>query len=234
MSWVIAQAVAETVRVSVVTVVQAAVGRLNIEVADASLDLWSRRLVRQAGIRLHVQGAEHAKTDELFVVMSNHQSLYDIPVIFQSIPRSIRMVAKKELFRVPMWGRAMKLAGFVEVDRQNREQAMSSLSQAALAMHANHRCIWIAPEGTRSNSGELGPFKRGGFHLAKEAGVRILPVTISHTRDVLPARGWNITRGVDVLVHISPPIDPKAFSPTASTRELSEIVRSTIQQHLVL
>ena len=212
------------------TIVEAAAGRLNEEVCDQRLDRWSRRLLEQASIELDVHGREYANSEESFVVMSNHQSLYDIPVIFQALGRRIRMVTKKELFRIPIWGRAMRVAGFIEIDRRDRERAIESMRGAGERIRQGTD-VWIAPEGTRSLDGSLGPFRKGGFHLALETHARILPVTIDGTRRVLPAGGRVVRPGARVTVTIHPPIDPKSFG-ALGIDVLMETVRSAIVKPL--
>src|SRR5688572_7441235 len=150
---------------------------------DRRLEEWARRLVKAARIDLVVEGREHLATDEAFVMMSNHQSHFDIVVLFHVLKRRVRMVAKKELYRVPIFAGAMRVAGFIEIDRSDRHQAVAALSGAKDAIAAG-TSIWIAPEGTRSETGRLGPFKKGGFHLALTAEARILPITIDGTRKV--------------------------------------------------
>jgi 1-acyl-sn-glycerol-3-phosphate acyltransferase len=98
------------------------------------------------------------------------------------------MVAKEELFRVPIWGRAMRLSGFIPINRGNRQRAIASLETAKLAM-ADGTFIWIAPEGTRSHTGALGPLKKGGFILAQDTGRPILPIALQGTRHIVPTRG---------------------------------------------
>jgi 1-acyl-sn-glycerol-3-phosphate acyltransferase len=222
----IAVAAFHTVRVGAPTLVESVLGRVRISVCDERLDSWSRALVEHAAIELEVEGGENAPPGESFVVMSNHQSLYDIPVLFQALRRPLRMVAKKELFRIPVMGGAMRAAGFVEVDRQNRAQAIRSLENARAAL-AQGISIWIAPEGTRSESGALGEFKKGGFHMALGAGARILPVTLIGTRDVLLARDWRVHPGARVRVVVSPPIDPAAYG-RERRDELVRAVRAVI------
>jgi 1-acyl-sn-glycerol-3-phosphate acyltransferase len=174
-----------------------------------------------------VHGLEHVAAGESYVVMSNHQSHYDIPVVFCALPMlSIRMVAKASLFRVPIWGRALRVSGFVPVDRSRRERAIASLRAARETMQSGIS-VWIAPEGTRSRTGELGELKHGGFHLALDTGVRILPVTIDGTRDVLPANGYAVRRGVRVRVTVHPPIDPREHGPERRA-ELVDRVRAAI------
>src|ERR1019366_817617 len=137
-------------------------------------------------------------------------SFYDVPVLYYVLGGNLRMVAKKELFDVPIFGRAMREAGFIEVDRSNRERAVQSLALAKEQLVAG-TSVWIAPEGTRSDTGELGPFKKGGFHLAFETGLPILPVALKGTRDVLRARGLLSEAGHDVKVTILPRIDTAPF-----------------------
>lgn len=228
--WHVARALAETARISAPTVVDAAAGRLTPELCDRRLDAWSRRLIEQARIELDLHGQEHAPVGRVYVVMSNHQSLYDIPVLFQVLQRRVRMVAKTELFRVPIWGTAMRAAGFVEVDRGNRDQAIESLEEAKRAI-ASGTSIWIAPEGTRSRTGGLGPFKKGGFHLALGTGAQILPISIVGTSQVLAAHGWVVRPGARVRVTISPAIDAAAYG-EARRDELVEAVRQAIAAHL--
>ena len=221
----LAHATYHTLRICVPTVIQSALGTLTTPICDARLDSWSRAIVRFAKIDVEVEGIERGPIDEAFVVMSNHQSHYDIPVLFQALrPRRLRMVAKSELFRLPIWTGAMRAAGFVEVNRKNRVLAMRSLTRAREAIAAG-TSIWIAPEGTRSPDGELGSFKKGGFHLAAGAGARILPVSIDGTRRILPAKGTRVQNGehVRVVVH-----EPVPTSEDSDHKEVMALVRERI------
>jgi 1-acyl-sn-glycerol-3-phosphate acyltransferase len=226
----IAHAIWQTLRISVPTIWQGLRGSLTAEACDRRLAQWSRAIVQRAGIQLTVEGAEHATAGESFVLMSNHQSLYDVPVIYQALDRRIRMVAKKELFRVPVWGRAMHRAGFIALDRQSRERSRETLLESATVLQTG-TSIWIAPEGTRSKDGRLGPFRRGGFHLALQSGCRILPITIIGTRAVLPAKGAHVTDGCQVKVVVHPPVDPREFGEERRA-ELTERVRTVIASAL--
>ncbi|HXK18720.1 MAG TPA: lysophospholipid acyltransferase family protein [Polyangiaceae bacterium] len=226
----IAHAIWQTLRISVPTIWQGLRGSLTPEACDRRLLQWSGAIVRRAHIDLRVEGAEHAPLDQSFVLMSNHQSLYDVPVIYQALGRRIRMVAKQELFRVPIWGRAMRRAGFIALDRQSRERSRETLLASADILQSG-TSIWIAPEGTRSKDGTLGPFRKGGFHLASQSGCRILPISIVGTRAVLPAKGAHITDGCTVRVVIHEPVDPSAFG-EARRDQLIEVVRSAIASGL--
>lgn len=219
-----------TLRVSVPTLLDAILGRVSAEACDRRLDWWSRQLLAKAEVSLRSSGTERARGQGPFVVMSNHQSLYDIPALYQTLPLRLRMVAKAELFRIPIWSQAMRAAGFVELDRSVRERAIESLGHAKAAL-AQGTSIWIAPEGTRSKDGRLGPFKMGGFHLAVGAAVRILPVTVSGTRRILPAKGASVVPGAEVCVTVHEPVDPALFG-SAVNDQLVDSVRSKIESAL--
>jgi 1-acyl-sn-glycerol-3-phosphate acyltransferase len=226
----LARAVATTAVASLCVLRDSARGTLTPVSADVHIDRWSRALLEQARLELEVIGREKAPRTETFVVMSNHQSLYDIPVLLQALDQRMRMIAKTELFRVPLWSTAMRRCGFIEIDRGNRSRAADSLKAAQAALGSG-TSIWIAPEGTRSLTGQMLPFKKGGFHLALAAGARILPVTIDGTRKVLPAKGRHIRRGVKVQVILGDPIDTKQFRRRELDR-LAQQVRAAIQLHL--
>jgi 1-acyl-sn-glycerol-3-phosphate acyltransferase len=222
----IAHAIWQTLRISVPTIWEGITGSLTPETCDRRLGEWSAAIVRRASIDLSVSGNEHATPGESFVLMSNHQSLYDVPVIYQALQRRIRMVAKQELFRVPIWGRAMQRAGFISLDRKSRERSRETLLASTNVLR-DGTSIWIAPEGTRSRDGALGEFRKGGFHLALQSGCRILPITVIGTRAVLPAKGAHITDGRRVRVVVHPPIDPRPFGEERKD-ELIAQVRSAI------
>jgi 1-acyl-sn-glycerol-3-phosphate acyltransferase len=145
--------------------------------------------------------------DRAVVYLSNHQSHLDIPVLYATLPSpSIRMLAKTELFRIPLWGRGLRAAEFIEVDRANHARAMASIEQAARLLREGVS-IYLAPEGTRSIDGRIGRLKKGGLHLAIATGAPIIPVAIRGTIDIL-SRGSRLMRsGQRVEVHIGRPIE---------------------------
>jgi 1-acyl-sn-glycerol-3-phosphate acyltransferase len=224
---IIARAVVETGRICVPTVVESVLGRgRDMSLYDERLFSWAERLVKAAEIDLHVSGRENMPPGESFVVMSNHQSHYDILVLFEALEIRVRMVAKTELYKIPIFGGAMRISGFVEIDRGDRRQAVEALRGAKRAIDAG-TSIWIAPEGTRSHTGRVAPFKKGGFHLALDSGARILPVSIAGTVRVLRPHDWKIHKGCRVQVTVSPPIDPKDYGPERRD-ELMAAVREAI------
>lgn len=201
----------ETLRISASTMMDALRGTVPKELSDRRLALWASNIVGHLGIEIEVVGRENLRPGETYLVMSNHQSLYDIPVLFVVIGSNIRMIAKKELFHVPVFGKALAEGGFIAIDRQNRARAVDSLRRASDVL-ASGTHVWIAPEGTRSKNGRLLPFKKGAFYLALEAGLPILPVTLDGTRDALPAGTVRSIRGAKVRVTIHPKIDPRPYA----------------------
>ena len=188
------------------TLLDAALGRLTRQASDDRIAWWGAEVVRRTGMDLRVEGREHVAGTETFVVMSNHQSHIDIPILFAAVSPRLRMVTKKELFRVPIWGKAMRESGFIEIDRQNRERAIESLRVAKETLRSGVH-VWIAPEGTRSRDGVMLPFKKGGFMTALDSDTRILPVGVSGTRDVLPKGHAKAKAGQCIAVVIGTPID---------------------------
>lgn len=199
----LALATARTLAISFPTVLDQLLGRTSMDACDARLKAWSRSLLDDVGIRVEVRGIENLQPRAPMVVMSNHQSLYDIPVIFQVVEQRLRMVSKVELAAVPVWGAAMKASGFIFIDRRDRAAAIRSLGEARRMLDEGV-LVWIAPEGTRSRDGALGAFKKGGFVLAEEMGVPVLPISIDGTAAILPARTWDLRRDRPVRVTVHP------------------------------
>lgn len=229
----------EAIAVSAPTIVDAALGRLTRETCDRRLASFAGHVIENARITVRVHGRENVprphenqhenenrneRESRTYLVMSNHVSHYDIPVLYYVLGGRMRMVAKKELFHLPIFGQAIRDAGMIEVDRGNRTRAIASLDKAK-AQLASGTPIWIAPEGTRSPTGKLLPFKKGGFVLAFDMGVPILPVTIVGTRDVLPAKGLLSTAGATVDVTIHPLIESSAHADLDRKSALSALVR---------
>jgi 1-acyl-sn-glycerol-3-phosphate acyltransferase len=199
-------AVYKTFAISLPTVLEAMVGLATIERSDRRLADWSRSIVRRADIDLTAEGLDHIPRDRACVYMSNHQSHFDIPIIYSVFPSTLRMVAKAELFRVPVFGRALRDAGFVSVDRSgDRKQAVAAMRSCADALRRGVN-IWLAPEGTRSLDGRLGKLKKGGFLLARESGAEIVPIAIDGSRNILPKRSAIVQRGARVRVRFGAPI----------------------------
>jgi 1-acyl-sn-glycerol-3-phosphate acyltransferase len=224
----------ETLYVSAPTVVDAVRGTISRQTCDERLEGWASRVVANSEMMISVHGREHIEPGRTYLVMSNHQSHYDVAVVYYVLGSTLRMMAKRELFAVPVFGRAMKEAGFISVDREDTLGSIASLDDAKEKL-ASGVPMWIAPEGTRSPTGELLPFQKGGFVLARETGTPILPVSIRGTREILRAKGLRSRPGVEVFVTIHAPSDPKRFAdlaPDAARDALSEQVRHAIASGL--
>jgi 1-acyl-sn-glycerol-3-phosphate acyltransferase len=177
--------VGKTLEISIPTVVDAALGRTTRRACDLRIERWSRFIVEQARIRLTVVGKERLP-DRPMIFMSNHESYLDVPVLFATCPAPLRMIAKRELFAVPIWGRAMLDAGFIPVERSgDKEKAKAAMRRAADTIRSGVN-LWIAPEGTRRNDGALGKLKRGGFRLAIDTGTPIVPVRLDGVGRLMP------------------------------------------------
>lgn len=209
--WLTTRVVYETLAISAPTVVDAALNRLTKTVCDERLGSWSKKVVANARMSVTVKGLEHFDASKTYVIMSNHQSHYDVPVLFSVFGGTVRMIAKIELFKIPIFGEAMKHAGFIAIDRSNRQSAIANLAAAKRALESG-TSIWIAPEGTRSQTGELGSFKKGGFNVAFDTGASVLPVTVSGTRHVLPAHGVLSQHDVPVRVTVHKPLATSSYT----------------------
>lgn len=212
---------ADVARTSVRTVAEAARGRLDRGRVDAECRAFGERAVRRARIALEVVGRERVPPGRAYVYMSNHQSHMDVPVLYATMPSpTVRMVGKKELFDIPVWGHAMRAAEMICIDRSDRARAIESLHAAGEKIRSGVS-VWIAPEGTRSVSGRPGPLKRGGFHLALESGTPIVPIAISGTRRVLPSGGKSLTPGLPVRVVYGAPIEVAGKTADALSAEVA-------------
>jgi 1-acyl-sn-glycerol-3-phosphate acyltransferase len=165
---------------------------------------WGVNMCRVCGVTVLVRGAENVDWDAPLIVMANHQSHFDIPVIYAALPRSFGMLAKKELFRVPVFSAAMKGMRCVPIDRENRRQSLQSLRDAADQVRSGNSIV-VFPEGTRSADGRIHELKKGPFYLAELAGVPVVPVGIRGTRLVVPKNGV-LVRPAEVVVSIGTPI----------------------------
>ncbi len=198
---------AEMARVTLPSAIDLARGRLSRGAVDERTRTFARRTVAALDLQLTIESvSDELRPDRGYVYMFNHQSHLDIPVLYASLPSpTIRFVGKAELFRIPVWGSALRQAEFIEIDRSDRAQAVRALDHAAELVR-DGVSIAIAPEGSRSRDGRIQPLKRGGFHLAIGTGAPIVPVAIRGTIDALPRGSRSMRAGVPVRVVIGKPI----------------------------
>ena len=189
--------------------------------------VWVRWILRTYGIRVEVSGLENVPTNAPALFLSNHQSLVDIAAIVDTLPPAVswRFVAKKELVRVPIFGWCLVATGQIIIDRGNRERAVKSLERAAARIRAGASVIAF-PEGTRSASGSLLPFKSGPFHLAVAAQVPIVPVTVSGSQRITPKRSLHVHPGT-VRIAFGKPIPTRGVT-VEQRNELKARVRAAI------
>jgi 1-acyl-sn-glycerol-3-phosphate acyltransferase len=167
--------------------------------------LWARIIVIAAGIKLEINGLENLTKMTSYVLVGNHQSHMDIPIVTVALPIPLRIISKQELFKIPVFGWGMKAVGIISIDRFNQKKSIESLHEAEKVLQTHRVSILAFPEGTRSPDGKIHSFKKGPFVLAINTGMPILPISISGTRHVLPKGKLRLNSGrVRVIIH--PPI----------------------------
>ncbi len=185
---------------------------------------------RILGLRVRVSGLENVPPGRQYIYMANHQSFLDGPLVYWAVPGFARVILKREVFRVPILGQGMRMVGFVPVDRKGLKSGRRSLDQAAANMARRGLSYLVFPEGTRSRDGNLQPFKRGGFFLALQAGVPVVPISVRGTYALMPRGQVFIRKGpVDIIFH--PPIPVGGVS-VGSLSALSDAVRAAVAADL--
>jgi 1-acyl-sn-glycerol-3-phosphate acyltransferase len=193
--------------------------------------LWGRIQIRTTGTRVTMRGLEYLDPRRSYILVSNHQSFFDIFSLLGYLPLQFRWIAKAELFRIPLLGWSMSRTGYIAIERDSPKKAYRSMLAAAEKVR-NGVSVLIFPEGTRSRDGILQPFKKGVFLIALKSQAPILPVAIRGTRDIMRKNDWRTYPG-NVEIRIFPPIETAGFSMDKEA-ELSERVRKTLLQHLTV
>src|SRR5215218_9019213 len=189
---------------------------------------WSRMIARTALLDVRVRGAEHLRAGQSCVFLSTHQSWMDIPVMLGYLPCQLRIAAKREVFHVPFLGWHLQRAGHIPINRGSTAESIESLRRAARLLGGGVSAF-LFPEGTRTRDGSLQPLKKGGFRLAVESGLPLVPVAIVGTRRAMP-RGSMVLRAGTVRMHLDPPI-PTAALDEADLPALIQQVREAMEKH---
>ena len=215
-------------RITAPTLVDVARGSLERSAVDERARWFGRRVIELLDVELVASGADNVPSRAV-IYMSNHQSHLDIPILYATLPsRTIRMLGKAELFRIPLWGRGLRAAEFIEVDRSNHARAVKSIEQAARLVREGVS-IYLAPEGTRSIDGRIGKLKKGGFHLAIGTGAPIVPVAIRGTIDILPRGGRVMRSGQRVTVQIGRPIEVEGRDIASLMTQVGEFLVKNVE-----
>jgi len=186
--------------------------------------IWARMILRTSGVHVTVRGLDYVpKGSCVFCV--NHQSHMDIPIVLASLPVQFRFLSKKQLFDIPFLGWHLRRSGQVSIDRENPRAAVKSMRAAAERIREGAPVL-IFPEGGTSLDGAIHPFKGGGFVLATQSGVDIVPITVRGSRQILVPKTRRVHNG-DVEVIVGAPISSRGVSSTElSNRTFEEIVKT--------
>ena len=195
----------------------------NAEFVHKVQQFWSRAFFWLFFLPVSVDGIELIEPQQSYVFVSNHQSMFDVWLIYGWLPVVFKWLMKAELRKVPFIGSGCKAAGHIFIDRRNAKAALESIKNVEKQL-VNGVCTVIFPEGTRSLDGEVGRFKRGAFQIAWDLGLPVVPLSLSGCFEVLP-KGKPFVRRHPVHMHIGKPIDLKQF---ADSNEAVEAVRAAV------
>lgn len=212
--WLIIASCGLTLDMCIRCIIRNLAGKVTRPWVDSRMERWSKQMVQLWRITctIHNPKKVHPKAGQPTILMCNHSSLFDIPVCYRAFNDiSLRMLAKKEMSKLPFMGKAMKNAEFPFIDRKNRRQAVKDLA-VIHDMLASGIVMWIAPEGTRSPDAHVGPFKKGGFITAIQTKATIIPMGVRGAFDILPSRTRKCYLNQKAEVHIGDPIDASQFT----------------------
>ena len=173
--------------------------------AERVMGWWGRAFLRAGGWILRVEGAERLPPGGA-VLVANHQSVVDIPMLLAAFPRPVNFLAKRELGEIPLFGKAMAAAGNLFIDRDDPRDAVRMLREAGARLNGG-RLVVVFPEGTRSGDGSIGEFRPGAFYLAQKSGAPVVPVYLDGGYRAIPKGGLRV-RPAGLLVRVLPPLSP--------------------------
>ncbi len=192
---------------------------------DRIVQHWSGLFLRIPPVRVRVEGVELVDPDQRYVVASNHLSMFDIPLLFHHLPLHGRFLSKKEVFRIPLVGHAMRTIGIIEIDRQAGGSSRQAIADGVKIAAERGYSLLVFPEGTRSRSGEFLPFKKGAFRIAIDTGLPLLPVVIEGTDRVQQPEKKVFHRG-EVTLRVLAPIDTTSMTNKDDLNPLCEQVET--------
>jgi 1-acyl-sn-glycerol-3-phosphate acyltransferase len=184
---------------------------------------WAWLILKTTGVRVRVSGLEHLEPGRSYVFAANHQSIYDIPIVFASVPFQLRIVAKESLGRIPFMGWHLHRAGHLLVDRRNPGL---DIVHKMRRLVGDSSSLIVFPEGTRSRDGVVGRFKKGSFLVAMDAGLPVVPVSITNSRNVMRKGELMVCPG-EVELTIHPPV-PTAGLPRDQVLEFAGRIRTAV------
>jgi len=187
--------------------------------------VWGRSALLLAGLKVNVQGAENIPAGRSAVYIVNHQSNFDIPILYAGLPLQFRWMAKKELFDIPLFGLAMHRCGYIPIDRSDRRKAMHSMNEASKQIRDGASVI-VFPEGTRTTDGHLQEFKKGGFLIAIKAQAPVIPIAIKGSFEVMSKNSLRIHSGT-ISMKIFPAIETSGMK-NADIQQLMSLARQPI------
>ncbi|MBP7868089.1 MAG: 1-acyl-sn-glycerol-3-phosphate acyltransferase [Acidobacteria bacterium] len=185
--------------------------------------LWARFILRVSGVRWRAEGLGRLPADRPCILMSNHQSNMDIPILLTALPIPFRFLAKESLFRIPFLGWYLRRCRHIPIHREDPRKAVRSLRDAAEKIRGGVSVL-VFPEGTRSEDGHLQEFKKGGFLLGTFSGALLVPVAIAGSRQVLP-KGSSDLRSGKVSLAVGEPLDAAGASSRDADRLMDEMRR---------
>lgn len=229
--WIATMSLLYTVNTCGRSIIRGSLGTSSRIWVDDTLQRWVKRILKLVDVNCRVVNPHHVMPvpGQPTIVMCNHSSLYDIPLSLFAFPRhSLRMLAKKEIASIPLMAKGMTAAEFPFIDRKNRHQAIKDLELVQKLLESGI-VMWIAPEGTRSKTGQLQPFKKGAFITAIKANAVIIPIGIRGAFDILPAKSHRVNLHQNAEVHIGQPIDASKYT-LEKKEELIETVFQSMKQ----
>jgi 1-acyl-sn-glycerol-3-phosphate acyltransferase len=194
--------------------------------------MWSKGIIWISRVKVLTEGFEHFGSDKPFIIVSNHQSAFDIFVLMSYLPINFKWLLKKELLSIPLFGRALTASQYIMVDRKNARTAIKSMKKAEETLHKGI-AVTVFPEGTRSVNGTIGEFKRGAFVLASKVKAPIIPVSLTGTGDVMKKRGFIVNSHAVITIKTHPPIDISSLTPQQRKElplKVQKIISSVIME----